>query len=151
MEDIKWDRANPCFLPLEVTAEHTDRLGHTNNVTYLHWMEAISWQHVESIGMGWDVQEKENKAMAIMRTEVDYLSASHKGEKLILGTWITESDGRLYSARAFQLVRVSDGLTVMRALSRYACIHLTTGKPGRMPKSFINAHELAIASYQEVI
>ena len=83
-----------------------------------------------------------------MRTEVDYLSASHEGEKLILGTWITESDGRLYSARAFQLVRMSDGKTVMRALSRYACIHLTTGKPGRMPKSFVEAHDQAIANHE---
>ena len=65
MEDIKWDRANPCILSLEVTAEHTDRLGHTNNVNYLHWMETISWQHVESIGIGWDVQEQENKAMQL--------------------------------------------------------------------------------------
>ena len=125
--------------------EHTDRLGHTNNVTYLHWMEKISWQHVETLGMGWDVQDQEGKAMAIMRTEVDYLQASHSGEQLVLGTWITESDGRLYSARAFQLVRVSDGKTIMRAQSRYACIQLTTGRPSRMPACFVESHRLAMS------
>lgn len=151
MHNISWDRPNPCVLSLKVDQEHTDRLGHTNNVTYLHWMEKISWQHVESIGMGWQVQEQEGKAMAIMRTEVDYLLSSHVDEELLLGTWITESDGRLYSARAFQLVRKSDGKTIMRALSRYACIHLESGRPGRMPKSFVEAHNQAISNHEACV
>lgn len=150
MSDIQWDRANPILLDLEVTSEHTDRLGHTNNVTYLHWMETISWQHVEDIDMGWSLQEKEGKAMAIMRTEVDYLASSHDGDKLTLATWITESDGRLYSSRAFQLVRSVDSVTVMRAVSRYACIQLSTGRPSRMPASFVQSHQKAILSHSAI-
>jgi len=146
---MQWNHSNPFLLSLDVKAEHTDRLGHTNNVTYLHWMETISWQHVESIGMGWNVQEQEGKAMAIMRTEVDYLLSSHVNDKLLLGTWITESDGRLCSAREFQLVRPDDGKTIMRALSRYACIQLTTGKPCRMPTCFVDAHQRAILSHAQ--
>jgi len=144
LDKINWDRANPCMLSLDVKSEHTDRLGHTNNVTYLHWMETVSWQHVEQINMGWEVQDREGKAMAIVRTEVDYLQASHVGEKLVMGTWITESDGRLCSARAFQLARLSDGETIMRAQSRYACIQLKTGKPSRMPACFVESHRQAM-------
>ncbi|PCJ45945.1 MAG: thioesterase [Moraxellaceae bacterium] len=144
MNTTEWDRSNPYMSTLEVKPEHTDRLGHTNNVAYLEWMEDISWQHIETIGMGWDVQEREGKAMAIVRTEVDYLHASYADDRLVLATWITESDDRLFSARHFQMVRAVDGKTIMRAQSRYVCILLASGKPCRMPKAFVEGHRKAL-------
>jgi len=135
MPSIEWDYQNPFLMDIHVAPHDTDRLGHTNNQVYLKWMEDISWQHIEP-GLPWSLQESLGKSMAITRTEIDYLAASYVGDHLQLATWVIASDGRLTSARHFQLVRVSDARTLARANSQYACIDLKTGKPSRMPKAF---------------
>lgn len=131
---MQWDYPTPFIMDIIVTDEDTDRLGHTNNQVYLKWFEDISWLHVESNGMDWVLQEASGKSMAITRTEIDYLAASYAGEALKLATWITQTDGRLLSSRAFQLTRVHDDKVLVRAKSHYACIDLKTGKPSRMPE-----------------
>jgi acyl-CoA thioester hydrolase len=131
---MHWDYPDPFIMDITVSEGHTDRLGHTNNQVYLKWFEEISWQHVEPKGMPWSLQEELGKSMAITRTEIDYLAASYAGEVLNVGTWITHSDGRLLTSRAFQIIRPSDDKVLVRAKSHYACIDLRTGRPSRMPK-----------------
>lgn len=133
---IEWDLPNPYTLAIDVTEAHTDRLGHANNVVYVQWLEDISWAHIESLGMTWDRHEATGKAMAITRTEIDYLAAANAGDQLILATWLTDFDGRFRSARRFQLVRASDGKTLVRALSTHACVDLKTQRPTRVPKEY---------------
>jgi acyl-CoA thioester hydrolase len=132
---MKWDYPNPFIMDITVAEADTDRLGHTNNQVYLKWFEDVSWQHVEPNGMPWALQEELGKAMAITRTEIDYIAASYVGEQLQLATWIISSDGRLLSSRAFQIVRPSDNKVLARAQSHYACIDLKTGRPSRMPNA----------------
>ena len=130
---MQWDYPDPFIMDITVSEGDTDRLGHTNNQVYLKWFEQISWLHIEPNGLPWSLQEELGKAMAITRTEIDYLAASYAGEQLQLGTWITHSDGRLLTTRAFQILRVSDQKTLARAQSFYACIDLKSGRPSRMP------------------
>jgi acyl-CoA thioester hydrolase len=131
---MNWDYPDPFIMDITVSQDDTDRLGHTNNQVYLKWFEQISWQHIELSGMTWALQEELGKALAITRTEVDYLAASYASERLKVGTWITHSDGRLLTSREFQIIRPSDSKVLVRAKSYYACIDLKTGRPSRMPK-----------------
>ncbi|RBW51143.1 acyl-CoA thioesterase [Marinobacter sp. F3R11] len=135
-QSVQWDLPDPFILDIQVVEDDTDRLGHANNVVYVRWLEDISWAHIESLGMTWELHELTGKAMAITRTEVDYLVAANAGDHLIMGTWLTGFDGRFRSARQFQLVRPADGKTLMRAVSTHACIDLKTQRPSRAPKEF---------------
>ena len=130
---MQWDYDDPFTMDITVAEADTDRLGHTNNQVYLKWFEQISWLHIEPRGMSWELQEKLGKAMAITRTEINYLGASYASEQLQVATWITHSDGRLLSTREFQIIRISDQKTLVRAKSAYACIDLKSGRPSRMP------------------
>lgn len=134
--DIAWDLPAPFTIDITVRAEDTDRLGHANNVVYVRWLEDVSWAHIESLGMTWALHEKTGKAMAITRTEIDYLASANIGDQLVLGTWLTDYDGRFRSARQFQLVRPSDGRTLVRAVSTHACVDLKSQRPARAPKEF---------------
>ncbi|MDC0661350.1 acyl-CoA thioesterase [Marinobacter sp. SS21] len=134
--DIDWDLPDPYTLTIDVTPDDTDRLGHANNVVYVRWLEEISWAHIESLGMTWERHEATGKAMAITRTEIDYLAAANAGDRLILATWLTGFDGRFRSARQFQLVRASDGKTLVRALSSHACVDLKSQRPTRVPPEY---------------
>lgn len=135
-QDIAWDLPAPFTIDIAVRAEDTDRLGHANNVVYVRWLEDVSWAHIESLGMSWALHEKTGKAMAITRTEVDYLASANTGDQLVLGTWLTDYDGRFRSARQFQLVRPSDGKTLVRAVSTHACVDMKSQRPARAPKEF---------------
>lgn len=130
---MNWDHPNPFVIDITVSETDTDRLGHTNNQVYLKWFEEISWQHIEANGLTWKIQEKLGKAMAITRTEIDYLASSYADDVLKIGTWITRSDGRLFTSRGFQIIRHADQKTLVRANSHYACIDLRSGRPSKMP------------------
>ncbi|ROQ49417.1 acyl-CoA thioester hydrolase [Marinobacter sp. 3-2] len=134
--DIDWDLPAPFTIEIAVRPDDTDRLGHANNVVYVRWLEDVSWAHIESLGMTWELHEKTGKAMAITRTEIDYLASANAGDQLVLGTWLTDYDGRFRSARQFQLVRPSDGKTLVRAVSTHACVDLKSQRPARAPKEF---------------
>ena len=133
MTQWQWQRPDPFTMEIHVTESQVDRLGHANNVVYLQWMEAISWAHIESVGLDWPLQQSLGRAMAIVRTEVDYRAAAFAGDELVMGTWLTHFDGRLHSRRYFQLVRRSDGQTLIEAESRHVCIDIHTQRPARVP------------------
>lgn len=133
---LNWDLPDPFTINITVRPDDTDRLGHANNVVYVRWLEDVSWAHIDSLGMTWALHEQTGKAMAITRTEVDYLMAANAGDELVLGTWLTDWDGRFRSARQFQLIRPADGRTLLRALSTHACVDLRSQRPSRAPAEF---------------
>lgn len=133
---LNWDLPDPFTMTITVRPEDTDRLGHANNVVYVRWLEEVSWQHIDSLGMTWALHEETGKAMAITRTELDYLASANAGDELVLGTWLTDWDGRFRSARQFQLIRPADGKTLLRALSTHACVDMKSQRPARAPEAF---------------
>lgn len=137
-DSVDWDLPDPFTITIDVRDADTDRLGHANNVVYVRWLEEISWQHIDSLGMTWGLHEKTGKAMAITRTEIDYLASANAGDRLVLGTWLTGFDGRFRSARQFQLVRDSDSKTLVRAVSTHACVSMKSQRPSRMPAEYID-------------
>jgi acyl-CoA thioester hydrolase len=46
------------------------------------------------------------------------------------------NDGRLRAERRFQIIRIDDKKTLLRARSYYICTNLSNGKPARMPNIF---------------
>jgi len=61
-----------------------------------------------------------------------------------LATWIVDWDRRLTMSRRFQVIRVEDGVTLLRAGMRFACIELSTGRPRRLPKEFVEGYGPAV-------
>ena len=143
---MSWDLPGPFVLEIEVGAEHIDVLGHANNAVYVGWMERCAWAHSQSLGLSIDDYRRLDRAMAVVRHEIDYLAAAWQGERLQLGTWIVASDRRLSMFRQFQLWRPADGTTLLRARTRFACIELSSGKPRRMPVEFVEGYGRALVS-----
>ena len=139
-----WDLADAFVIELDVGAEHIDELGHANNAVYVSWLENCAWQHSRSLGLGLEDYRRLNRAMAVLRHEIDYLAAAYEGDHICLATWIVESDQRLKMKRHFQLVRPADGVTLLRAQTTFVCIEMSTGKPKRMPAEFIEGYGRAL-------
>jgi acyl-CoA thioester hydrolase len=100
-----WDRATPFIIDLQVNAEDIDGLGHANNAVYVTWLERCAWRHSQRLGLDLVEYRRLDRAMAVVRHEIDYLAAAYEGDELQLATWIVDWDQRLKMTRHFQLVR----------------------------------------------
>jgi acyl-CoA thioester hydrolase len=143
MIELKWDYPEPHRLDITVAESDTDILGHTNNVTYLRWLEQVAWAHSNALGLDWPEYQRLKRAMVVRRHELDYLAPSFVGDELVACTWLTGNDGKLSLWRRYQLVRVKDGLTLLRGRTLFVCADLETGKPRRMPEEFIQGYTVS--------
>lgn len=141
---MSWQLPDPFVIDIQVKPEDIDGLGHANNAVYVSWLERCAWRHSQSLGLDLAEYRRLDRAMAVVRHEIDYLAAAYEGDELQLGTWIVESDQRLKMTRHFQLMRPSDASTLLRAQTTFVCIELSTGKPKRMPVEFIEGYGRAL-------
>jgi acyl-CoA thioester hydrolase len=143
---LNWDYPHPFTLPRVPLAADIDGLNHTNNAVYVRWCEQVGWAHSEALGLGLVDYQRLDRAMAIRRGEYDYLLPTFEGEELTLATWLVNGDGKLAMERRFQLVRNSDGATVLRGRWDLVCIDLSSGRPRRMPQEFLDAYMTAVVA-----
>ncbi|WP_225772590.1 acyl-CoA thioesterase [Pseudomonas sp. Marseille-Q5115] len=141
---MNWDLPSPFTLDLRVSADDIDGLGHANNAVYVTWLERCAWRHSGYLGLDLVEYRRLDRAMAVLRHEIDYLAAAYEEDELVMGTWIIDWDQRLKMNRRFQLIRPSDGATLLRAQTTFVCIELSTGRPKRMPSEFIDGYGCAI-------
>jgi len=140
---VNWDIGAPFVLNVSPRPEDIDGLDHTNNAVYVKWCERVGWAHSHALGLSMADYQRLDRAMAIRRGEYEYLLPSFLGESLLLGTWLVGSDGKLAMQRRFQLLRESDGATLMRGVWDLVCIEISSGKPRRMPPEFLAAYQTA--------
>lgn len=141
---MSWSLPDPFVIDIVVEPEDIDGLGHANNAVYVSWLERCAWRHSQSLGLDLAEYRRLDRAMAVVRHEVDYLASAYEGDQLQLATWIVESDQRLKMTRHFQLRRPADDLTLLRAQTTFVCIELSTGKPKRMPVEFVEGYGRAL-------
>lgn len=141
---MSWTLPDPFVIDIVVQPEDIDGLGHANNAVYVSWLERCAWRHSQSLGLDLAEYRRLDRAMAVLRHEIDYLASAYEGDQLQLATWIVESDQRLKMTRHFQLRRPADDLTLLRAQTTFVCIELSTGKPKRMPAEFVEGYGRAL-------
>jgi len=137
---IVWDWPDPFIHEVQVEPRHIDDFQHTNNVVYLSWMAKTAWEHSKALGIDFAFYKRLNRGMVVRRHELEYLAASHEGQRVLVATWITGNDGRLRLRRRFQMVNADTGQTLLRGLSDFVCIDIESGRATRMPPQFIVAY-----------
>ncbi len=137
---IAWDLPDPFLFDVRVRDDEVDGLGHTNNAVYLQFCERCAWAHADAVGTSWDEWRDLDRAMAVRRSELEYLAPSYAGEELRVANWLVRMDGRLRAIRRFQIGRPRDEITLLRGEIHYVCIEISSGKPRRMPPDFVRAY-----------
>ena len=144
---MSWTLPDPFVIDIVVQSEDIDGLGHANNAVYVSWLERCAWRHSQSLGLDLAEYRRLDRAMAVLRHEIDYLASAYEGDQLQMATWIVESDQRLKMTRHFQLKRPADDLTLLRAQTTFVCIELSSGKPKRMPAEFVEGYGRALLEH----
>lgn len=141
---LTWDYPHPHILHTRVQSGDIDGLNHTNNAVYVDWCQRAAWDHSVALGLDLARYQELDRAMAITYSEYHYLQASREGDEVAVATWIVDWDRKLTMARRFQVIRLNDGVTLLRAAMRFACIELSSGKPRRLPPEFIEGYGPAV-------
>lgn len=141
-----WDCPQPFTLCVSPGENDIDGLLHTNNAVYVRWCETIAWAHSAALGLDLADYRRLDRAMAIRRSEYDYLLPTVAGDDLLLATWLAGSDGRITLERRFQLIRRNDRQTILRGCWQLVCIEMGNGRPRRMPGEFAAAYLAAIVA-----
>lgn len=130
----------------KVTKDDLDGFHHVNNAIYLKWMDATVWEHTRHVGLTEQACLDLNRGMAAVRHEIDYLSSALLDDEIVVYNWLSANDGRLRASRLFQMIRLGDRKTILRARSDYVCTNLKTGRPTRMPEEFKTGYCVTIPS-----
>lgn len=138
--NLSWDVDTPFVQTLNVEAKHLDAFGHTNNVVYLGWLQDVAWAHSQALGLDMDDYRRIGAGCVARRHELDYLAATHVGDALHVATWIAENSGKLDMWRAYQIIRESDGRTILRGRTHWICVDMRSGRPRRQPPEFVAAY-----------
>lgn len=131
----------------KVTKDDLDGFHHVNNAIYLKWMDATVWEHTRHVGLTEQACLDLNRGMAAVRHEIDYLSSALLDDEIVVYNWLSANDGRLRASRLFQMIRLGDRKTILRARSDYVCTNLKTGRPTRMPEEFKTGYCVTIPSH----
>ena len=142
--DQRWDYPHPHLFFTRVQAGDIDGLQHTNNAVYVDWCQRAAWDHSTALGLDLERYRTLDRAMVITYSEFHYLQASQAGQEIAVATWIVEWDAKLTMARRFQVLRLDDGVTLLRAAMRFACIEISSGRPRRLPQEFIDGYGPAV-------
>ena len=136
LQELDWDYPQPYIIEHTASEDEADGYGHVNNSVYLRWLDQCVWAHCNAVSMGPEFCRQLNRGFAAIRHEIDYITSAYPGDRVAVANWVTQNDGRLRAQRRFQVIRIEDGRTLLRARSYYVCTDLTTGRPARIPQPF---------------
>jgi acyl-CoA thioester hydrolase len=131
-----WDLPSPHVTTLTVAAGDIDAYEHVNNAVYVTWLDRAAWDHSAALGLPSARCLELDRGMAVLRTVVTYLRPALLGDTVEVATWLLPADRKLRARRRFQVRRVADGATLVRAEIDYVCIELSSGRPARAPPEF---------------
>ena len=146
---MNWDLPDPYTLDVVVLPEHIDALAHTRNTHYVEWCMEAAWAHTSALGLDAAAYQALDRAMALTHAEYDYLKATREGDRLVVGTWITEWAGKMKMTRRLQVLDHATSETVFRGHLEFVCIEISSGLPKRPPREFIEIYSPAIVGTAE--
>lgn len=144
MDKLAWKVEAPHIERVVVQESDIDGFGHTNNVVYLGWLEKAAWAHSRSLGFSLEEYRRLGCGMVARKHELEYLLPTFAGEELLIGTWVSGNDGKLSSYRDYQIIRPSDGKTVLTGRTHWVSVDMVSGRPRRMPPEFIEGYRPAV-------
>jgi len=131
-----WDLAAPFVFNTHVDSSALDSYLHVNNSVYVKWMDDCARAHSLAVGIDCEQAATFGWGMAVREAHIKYLAAAHQGDEIEVAAWVIKNDQKLRISRQFQIRRVADKTTLVRATLDYVCINIATGKPAKMPAEF---------------
>jgi acyl-CoA thioester hydrolase len=114
-----------------------DAAKHVNNAVYFSYIEDCGMQ--VAVHYGWPLARSQAAGWAAVAREnhIEYKHPALLDDVLEISTWVTPH-GRVSADRFYNITRLSDGLQLAQARTRWVWIDLQTGHPIRIPADFLS-------------
>lgn len=109
-----------------------DELGHANNIQYVRWLQDAAIAHSAHVGLTYERYVALGGVFVVRRHEIDYLRSALRGDELEVRTHVA-SVMAAKSERRYEIVRLSDEVVIVRALTLWGFIDTSMGRPMRIP------------------
>ena len=120
----------------EVMFFDTDCGGVVHNLAYLRMIETCRTRLAALMGMDLHAMSESRVFPVVVRIEVDYLRPAKLGDWLVIRGRLDElSRARFWCA--FEMIRESDGVTLVTARQALALVARPAGKPQRLPAGWL--------------
>ena len=135
----QFQRVTDCVPTLETREEvmffDTDCGGVVHNLAYLRMIETCRTRLAALMGMDLRTMSETHVYPVVTRTEVDYKRPAKLGDWMVIRGRLDEiSRARFWCA--FEMIRESDGATLVTARQSLALVQMPEGKPMRLPKEW---------------
>ncbi len=107
--------SNSYSIDIQVSKNDIDGFGHVNNANYVQWLDQVHWYHLHFMGIKDSDVTEVNCGFVVYNSDLTYLAPLFENDRVRVGTEITYFDKRFRLTRRFQLVRVRDNVTVLKA------------------------------------
>jgi acyl-CoA thioester hydrolase len=123
-----------------------DANGHTNNVEYLHWMQAAATSHADATGCT-AATAAAGGAWVVRSHHIEYLQPTFAGEQIIVLTWVSTLR-KASSVRKYLLLREANRAVIARGETNWVFLDARTGRPFPIPNEVSSAFELVPTSLE---
>lgn len=126
-----------------------DPVQHVNNAMYLNYLMESAWRVGDITGWPWKRIQAAGFGVVARRTQIEYLQSASYGDELEIATWLSDLK-RSTITRHFNIRRLLDNVTIVRANSLLVCIDLDTIRPRRIPDDFLAAVSSNISDFHGI-
>lgn len=126
-----------------VRTYEVDENGHVNNAVYLHWVEHIAAEHAEAVGFGREWSIAHGGGWFVRRHEIAYRRPAQRGDEVEVTVRVLAVGG-VRGRRQTWIRRADDRTLLAEAVSDWAWVRLSDGRPAPVPAEIVDAYrELA--------
>ena len=121
----------------QITArsEDIDELGHVNNATWVRWIQDIATAHWYEVA---PAEYRDAYVWVVVRHEIDYLRSVGPNETVTGRTWVPNPPRGAKFDRHMEFSG-ADGKPRVRAITTWAVLDKSSGRPLRVPKQVAEA------------
>ncbi|WP_201314931.1 tol-pal system-associated acyl-CoA thioesterase [Dyella sp. EPa41] len=128
--------ADPFQWPVRVYWEDTDAGGVVYHASYLRFMERARTEWLRGMGISQSaVKESTGLAFLVREMQIDFLRAALLDDELSVSVEVKER--RAASILFAQTIRRADGVELIRAKVRVACVDVNRMRPVQIPADLI--------------
>jgi acyl-CoA thioester hydrolase len=122
-----------------VRTYEVDENGHVNNAVYLNWIEHLTAEHAEATGFGRDWSIARGGAWVVRSHEIAYRRPARRGDEVEATVRVLHVGG-VRGRRQTWIRRAADGALLAEAISHWAWIRLSDGRPAAVPGEIVEAY-----------
>jgi acyl-CoA thioester hydrolase len=115
----------PFEMEILVAPADIDRMGHVNNVVYLHWVQDVAIAHWSTIASD---NEQRSLLWVVIRHEIDYKRPAFEGERITARTWVGIATSRHFE-RHTEFIRASDRKLLAKVRTLWCPVDPITKRP----------------------